>query len=135
MTSGISNLMNSPIFCTRELTNHSCMWYVGITRSKRNHVLKKILFGKSPNNITLLISFLIQKCKMRNTFCSKFIKFLFPFRIVNIQHDKVDTVPERRAQGKQFTLQSNKPRYGKVISVHNCIFFLAEIHNCILVLD
>jgi hypothetical protein len=115
MTSGISNLMNSPIFCTRELTNHSCMRYVGITRSKSNHVLKNILFGKSPNNIALLISFLIQKCKMRNTFYSKFIKFLFPFRIVYIQHDKVDTIPEKRAQGKQFTLGS---KLGKILKDH-----------------
>jgi len=75
------------------------MRYVGITRSKCHHVVKKILFWESPNNIAFLISFLIQKGKMGDAFYPKLIKLLFPLCIVDIQHDKVDTVPGKNALG------------------------------------
>lgn len=93
MTPGISNLVNFPRLSARELTDHSCIGYTGITRSERNHVVKEILLWKSPDNIAFLVSFLIQKGEVRNAFHPELVKLLLPLRVVNIQHYKIDTVP------------------------------------------
>lgn len=98
MTSGISDLMNFPRFSARELTDHSCIGYTGITRSERNHVVKEILLWKSPDNIAFLVSFLIQKGEVRNAFHPELVKLLLPLRVVNIQHHKIDTVPGKNAR-------------------------------------
>lgn len=94
MTSWISYLVHLPGFSTWILSHHTGMRDRFFSTSKGIHILKKVLPWKPAYNITLLIPFSIQECKMWDTLNTKLIKLLFPLCVVNIQHNKIHTIPE-----------------------------------------
>lgn len=93
MASRINDLMDLSGLGTGVLTHDTGVGNCRLPISEGSNILKEILPREPANNISLFVSVLVQEGKMRNPFHSKLVELLFPLCVIDVQHNKIDTIP------------------------------------------